>query len=432
MNRMRRKSLPEVTVTLTDIVGGGQAIGTLESGKKVFVWGGLPDETVKIQLTKQKSHFAEGFVTEVLQPGPERINPRDPDSFLSTSPWQIIDQATEQHFKASLIEEAFELHNIVLPNPIEITTIGSDYHYRNKMEYSFWVDTETNELSLAFHKRGGRGKIAIKSSSLAMPVITEVSQKVIAMLNQLGVEGRALKTLLVRANQADEVRWQLYVKDENFDATTALGLLPSGGEIILSNPQSPASVITKRLTPVQAPLSDEILDTNFRYATEGFFQINLPVYEEALRDIKQWVPENRPLLDLYSGVGSIGLTVGSDAQQTVLVEQNESAVNEMRRNITALNKNAAAVLASSEQALETITTDKTVIVDPPRAGLHKHVIEQLLDQAPERIIYLSCNPTTQARDVALLADKYGVRHHQGYNFFPKTPHTEHLIVLDKK
>jgi 23S rRNA (uracil1939-C5)-methyltransferase len=90
------------------------------------------------------------------------------------------------------------------------------------------------------------------------------------------------------------------------------------------------------------------------------------------------------------------------------------------------------VLAASEDALDYITHDATVILDPPRAGLHEKVTEKLLEAAPQRIIYLSCNPVTQARDVARLAEKYGIRHHQGYNFFPRTPHIEHLVILDKK
>ncbi|HEU0266426.1 MAG TPA: RsmD family RNA methyltransferase, partial [Candidatus Saccharimonadaceae bacterium] len=139
-------------------------------------------------------------------------------------------------------------------------------------------------------------------------------------------------------------------------------------------------------------------------------------------------------VDLYSGVGTIGLTIGGD--HVTLVESNEHAVREMERNIKALGRenSAKAILAPSESALEHITGDATIIVDPPRAGLHQDVVDRLVEVQPERIIYLSCNPVTQARDVArLCADgTYGIRHHRGYNFFPRTPHIEHLVVLDKK
>lgn len=140
--------------------------------------------------------------------------------------------------------------------------------------------------------------------------------------------------------------------------------------------------------------------------------------------------DSTPVVDLYSGVGTIGLTIGGD--NVTLVEVNEHAVREMQQNIKKLGKSGAkAVLAASENALDYISGDATIIVDPPRAGLHERVIAKLLETAPQRIIYLSCNPVTQARDVALLAEKYGIRHHQGYNFFPRTPHIEHLVVLEK-
>ena len=104
---------PTHTLTLDKIVGGGQALGTLDDGRKAFVWGGLPGEKVVVQQTKKKSSYIEGIVTELLQPSPERAIPPDPDSYLSTSPWQIMSFAAEQHYKAALIEEAFELHDIV-------------------------------------------------------------------------------------------------------------------------------------------------------------------------------------------------------------------------------------------------------------------------------------------------------------------------------
>jgi 23S rRNA (uracil1939-C5)-methyltransferase len=144
--------------------------------------------------------------------------------------------------------------------------------------------------------------------------------------------------------------------------------------------------------------------------------------------MKEWITPDIATVDMYSGVGTIGLTIGGD--NVKLVEINEHAVREMERNIAQLGKDATAVLAASENALEHITSDRTIIVDPPRAGLHEDVIERLLEEKPQRIIYLSCNPVTQARDVARLTQTYGVKAHRGYNFFPHTPHIEHLVVLD--
>jgi 23S rRNA (uracil1939-C5)-methyltransferase len=304
------------------------------------------------------------------------------------------------------------------------------------MEYSWFSSTDAisgaDTLDLAFFARGSKGKYPVDHSSLARPEITTLATAVRDLLHTKNVSARQLKTLLIRSDQNGNAVWQLYLKDEIEDIITkaeASALPAVGGEVIYSNPKSPASVITKRLASFDVTtLEDTILGTPFRYAVEGFFQVNIPVYEQALRDMGEWI-DNKPTIDLYSGVGSIGLTIGSD--NTTLIEINEHAVREMRQNIQRLGKTAEAVLAPSEQALEYITGNEVVIVDPPRAGLHADVIERLLETKPERVVYLSCNPVTQARDVAMLAEGYGVRAHRGYNFFPRTPHIEHLVVLDR-
>lgn len=432
---MTKKVLPTVSVTLDTIVGGGQSLGTLEDGRKLFTWGGLPREKVDVQLTKKKAKYVEGIVTNVIEQSNERVAPLDPDSYLSTSPWQIMTFEAEQHYKAALIEEAFELHDIVLPNIIDIYTDGVTSHYRNKVEFSWYGDVSSSgseSLHLAFFKRGSKGKIAIDRCSLLPEPMMKLAQEMRDVLQQAQITARELKTLLIRCDAKGNCVWQLYVKDTPCRFLSALesaSLSAKGGEVIYSNPKSPASVITERLASYgDVVLQDTVLGVPFNYATEGFFQVNLPVYEQSLKDMKEWVVDTKPVVDLYSGVGSIGLTIGGD--NVTLIEINEHAVREMKRNISELRINAAPILAASEQALNHITSDATVIVDPPRAGLHEDVVSRLLEVKPTRIIYLSCNPVTQARDTARLAEAYGIRAHRGYNFFPRTPHIEHLVILD--
>ncbi len=501
---MKRQSLE--TIRLDKIVGGGQALGTLADGRKCFVWGGLPGETVTVRITKKKSHLVEAIVEEVVSPSSDRIRPHDPDSYLSTSPWQIMPLEIEQAYKRQLIDDAFTLHNVTLPAAIDIYCDNVAYGYRNKVEFSWYsksimsravsqkepgavsgfglfsddtrgidADSDREEssgdtLDLAFFRRGSKGKIVIDGTSLAHPAINNLARAIRNLLRHKRVAARQLKTLLVRCDQSGSCVWQLYVKDrlpEIITANEAAKLPAQGGEIIYSDPRSPASRITERLARFgNTILTDTILGVPFRYACEGFFQVNIPVYEQALRDMKEWVPydcnsqrsgrqlgyhqkiirdprevaqifsevplaADQPILDFYAGVGTIGLTIGGG--NVTLVEINEHAVAEMQRNIAELNRtDARAVLAPSEQALNYITGKEIVIVDPPRAGLHPDVIATLLQKLPPRIIYLSCNPVTQARDVSLLQEKYEIMHHQGYNFFPRTPHIEHLIILDKK
>ena len=467
---MKRQSLE--TIHLDKIVGGGQALGTLADGRKCFIWGGLPGETVAVRITKKKSHFVEAIVEEVVSPSPDRIRPHDPDSYLSTSPWQIMPLEIEQAYKRQLIDDAFTLHNVTLPAAIDIYCDDVAYGYRNKVEFSWYSEAGEygDTLDLAFFRRGSKGKIVVDGTSLAHPAINNLARTIRDLLCHKRVAARQLKTLLVRCDQSGSCVWQLYVKDrlpEIITVDEAAKLPAQGGEIIYSDPRSPASRITERLARFgNTTLTDTILGVPFRYACEGFFQVNIPVYEQALRDMKEWagrdcntqhsgrqlghhqkiirdprevaqifsgVPlaADQPILDFYAGVGTIGLTIGGG--NVTLVEINADAVREMQRNIAELGRtDARAVLAPSEQALDYITGKEIVIVDPPRAGLHPDVIVTLLQQLPPRIIYLSCNPVTQARDVALLQQSYRIIHHRGYNFFPRTPHIEHLIILDKK
>ena len=512
---MKRQSFE--TLTLEKIVGGGQALGTLADGRKCFVWGGLPGETVTVCVTKKKSHFVEAVVEEVISPSPDRIQPRDPDSYLSTSPWQIMPLEVEQTYKRQLINDAFMLHNVALPAAINVYCDNVAYGYRNKVEFSWYsesvasravsqkepgaisgfglfsddtrgidADSDREEssgdtLDLAFFRRGSKGKIVVDGTSLAHPAINNLARAIRDLLRHKHVSARQLKTLLIRCDQSGSCVWQLYIKDRLPEIITAdeVAKLPAqGGEVIYSDPRSPASRITERLARFgNTTLTDTVLGVPFRYACEGFFQVNIPVYEQALRDMREWVPYNKArqerqldqlaahdntdsqqraisqkksgqlyvgpglfyddiravklsTIDLYAGVGTIGLTIGGD--NITLVESNADAVREMQRNITELGRtDARAVLAPSEQALDYITGKEIVIVDPPRAGLHSDVIATLLQQLPPRILYLSCNPVTQARDVALLQQHYRIAWHRGYNFFPRTPHSEHLVVLDK-
>src|SRR5690606_37463742 len=117
----------------------------------------------------------------------DRVAPKDPGSYLSTSPWQIMAFDVEQHYKAALIEEAFELHDIVLPNPISVYTDGTEWGYRNKVEFSFWFDTDTEKLDLAFFRRGTQGKIAVDGTSLAPDVINNAARAIVVVLNELEI-----------------------------------------------------------------------------------------------------------------------------------------------------------------------------------------------------------------------------------------------------
>lgn len=376
------------------LVPGGQGLGVLEDGKKAFVWNALPGEKVEFNVTKDKRSYCEGIAYHVFNCSEHRIVPKD-KCFLATSPWQIMDYAYELEQKRELVRECF-LQNHILIEPEPTKTDNKDFYYRNKMEYSLYWNNDDGKIYPAFHERGTHRKVPIEQSSIERPEIWAKASEIIAKLNAEHAEARKYQSLLIRCDQQGNTSGDLFVNGQPH--------------------------------PIMANLTDKLCGQEYSYSPNGFFQINLPVYEMVLNHIKQHISTNK-VLDLYSGVGSIGLTVARDKELT-LVEVNGAAYEEMQKN--AEDTNAKCILAKSEDVTEYIAPDQTVILDPPRAGCDAKLIEKLNEIKPKSIIYLSCNPITQARDIAMLKDNYEIKNVTPYNFFPRTPHIESLAILVRK
>lgn len=373
------------------LVPGGQGIATLDDGKKAFIWNALPGETVDFDVTKSKRSYCEGVATKIETTSPHHITPKD-DCYLATSPWQIMDYDYELAQKRELVKECFAQNHISI-EPEATKTDGKDFYYRNKMEYSLYWDNDDNMIYPAFHERGTHRKVPIKQSSIERPEIWAKAMEIFNKLNAEHAEARTFQSLLMRCDQQGNTSGDLFVNGQ-------------------PHPQMPN-------------LTDSLNGQEYSYSPNGFFQINLPVYEMVLKEIQQHIQTNK-VLDLYSGVGSIGLSVARDKELT-LVEVNVAAFGEMQKNAEGTNANC--VLAKSEDVTEYIEPDQTVILDPPRAGCDQKLIEKLNEIKPQTIVYLSCNPITQARDIALLAENYQIAKLTPYNFFPRTPHIESLAIL---
>lgn len=412
-------------VVIEKLVHGGQGLSTLPDGRKVFVWGALPGEKALVRVIKGKKSYAEAIAEEVLEASPVRVEPRDAN-YLATSPWQIVTFAAENDYKKRIIEELFTQAHVVLPN-FTLTAAGSDWHYRNKMEYSFWGDEDG--LHLALHSRGSHRKNIVQGSALALPALDKAAAAVLSELQKHDVRAGDLKTIIVRTSQDGQSAVSLFVKPETFiDVALPEGV--KGLRVYHSNPKSPASVPTKLLYEIgDATLQDKLLGTSFTYDVDSFFQVNLPIFEAALGRIKEHITEG-VLVDMYAGTGSIGLSVARQAVD--LIELDPATAAMARHNAQAAAVETQVVEASTEKALDYIVSDKPVIFDPPRAGLHQKVVEQVLRAKPPKIAYLSCNPATQARDLALLKEEYRITYFEAFNFFPHTPHIETLAILERQ
>ena len=412
------------TVSIDKLVHGGQGLASLADGRKVFVWNALPGETVEIRLIKSKRSYAEAIAEEIITSSADRIKPRE-ENYLATSPWQIMSFDHENQAKQAIVTELFMGAHVELPN-FELTHGSEEWRYRNKMEYSFWGDEQG--LHLALHQRGSHGKDIVQGSELALTAVDEGARAVLAELNQRPLRAGDLKTVIVRANQAGEVVAALFVKLDSFkELDLPAGL--KGLRVYFSNPKSPASVPTRLLQTLgDVTLQDELLGEPFSYTVDSFFQVNIPVFESALTKMKHYC-QDKLVIDMYAGVGSIGLSLAQEA--VTLVELDPASAAMARLNATSSSLRTEVIETSSEKALDYISASRTVIFDPPRAGLHAKIIDRLLEIMPPKILYLSCNPSTQARDLAKLQTSYEITYFEVFNFFPRTPHIETLAILEK-
>ena len=410
-------------LTIDKLVHGGQGMGVIGDGRKAFIWNALPGEVVRARLTRTRKDFVEGIAEEIISPSAHRIEPKE-DIYLATSPWQIMGLEYENIQKALIVSETFSREHVELPD-FSMLSDNVPFGYRNKIEFSFYGDD--SGLHYAFFNRGSHQKQIVTESALALPQINSAAKEFLQELNTHTIRAGDLKSVIFRCDQNGEVVAALFVKPETFVELKKPKVI-KGLKVYHSNPKSPASVLTKLLYQEgTTTLTDELNNTPITYDVCGFFQVNLPVFEMALKEITDATKNETKKVDMYSGVGTIGLAIGNTK---TLVELDKANIDMANHN--AQNQDVDVVHASTEKALQYIESDVALIVDPPRSGLHKDVIERILSVKPPLICYLSCNPATQARDLALLKDSYRISSFSGYNFFPKTPHIETLVILERQ
>ena len=415
------------TIKIDKLVHGGQGLGVLADGKKVFVWNSLPGETVEIELSTEKKSFAEGTATKIISASPDRVEPKDQVAYLSTSPWQIVSSEAEDRYKQAILEEVFENNTV----PLTLQPFCSTeprYGYRNKMEYSFWWDAGKKQVRLAHFARGSHERIAVDESSLAMASINGAGKKLIDFIKKNAIPSRELKSVVIRSQQDGATFIELRVINDRLKNMPWEKLGVAGFKLLATRRNAPPTEKMRFLGQWGSDsMSDKLLGSTYMYGTDGFFQIHVPIYEKALGDIKTFVKPRAAVVDLYAGVGSIGMSVTRG--KLTCVESDTVSAEFARKNL-ASRKNARVVDATSESALQEIVRSSVLIVDPPRAGLHTKVVEKIVAEKPKMIVYLSCNPATQARDLDSLTEAgYHALFARGYNFFPATPHIECLVVL---
>jgi 23S rRNA (uracil1939-C5)-methyltransferase len=435
-----------VTVDIVGLNERGYGTAKLEE-QNIFVLNALPGEKVEALIVKKKMGNLFGIAKTILIQSALRLNPKE-EHFTSCSPWQILPLKNENDIKEQQILELFHDQGLAITTTMYdgLDLAGYDsWQYRNKVEYSFYSDDQ--DLSLAYFKReGGFGKFAHTGCSLVPEPVDEIALKIVEFLKSKLILAKQLKALLLRYSFANkQVLAKLYVKDIelSFNQTELQDLFDSlenlaGLEVAYSTHKSPAAVTTQLLNSLgQNYLQETILEHQFRYLIDGFFQVNPIVFTQTALDFIQIINEipdhqELKLVDLYAGVGVLGQLVAGQVKSVLAVES-FAGIKDWALINAELNKvgNYEFIELPAEKSLESIEQGEILIIDPPRAGLSPKVVEKILEVKPQTILYLSCNPQTQARDAGLLSSQYQISFAKAYNYYPHTPHSEHLIVLSR-
>ncbi len=422
--------ITEATVKIEHLDIAGEGIG-IAGNREAHIWNALTGETVLMRIYKKQRGKFFGVAENIIEASPHRQQPRE-DHFLSCSPWSIMDFAEENRLKRELVIGLWRKMNLAASAP-EIIFDAMETGYRNKMEFSF---TEADgRIELAFFERGRHWRRPISSCELATLAIRKTAKQIITWLNSRPRDVNKLKSVIIRSNSRNETLAAIFVKNEEWPSGDGPKLDASflGFALYFSNPQSPAAVPTKLLFQIgKETLTETVLGTSLSFGVLNFFQVNVAIFEQALRAIEPWVSKEE-VVDLYAGVGTISLALQSKIKSSHLVEIDAVAVLLAKKNIVANGISTMTAEAGlAEKCLATIAADKVLIVDPPRSGLHPEVIKKIMEVRPKRLVYLSCNPTSQAKDLAAISSCYIIAASRLFNFFPRTPHIESLCVLNRK
>lgn len=413
-----------------DLDYDGSAVSFIDN-KKVKVFGVFPNERAIIFITSKKKNEYQGIPLEIVEPTPFRVKQSE-DHYLSCSPWQVIQYDYQLELKKYILKKIFELDDI------EIVRSPKIWGYRTKMEFSFFLDQNIN---LAFFKRGTyKAKYKLQNGCLlASKPMNDFAIKIVECLRNslLPLQGdqKILKGIIVRESKTcNQIISSLFVKNNDFYIQPNLKS-NEGFFIFYSNPLSPAFTFDQKIFSAGVEsLTEKIDNLKISYGIRSFFQNNIDLFLEALNDIKRGIGEGGKVLELYCGVGTIGLFLSSISKQVVGVEINEEAcdfakMNAYQNGIRNFNVLNVGVEKMDENLFENVDV---LVVDPPRSGLDQKIIKYVVKYLPKKIVYLSCNPLTQFRDFKDLSNFYRIEFFKFYDFYPQTPHIESLLILVKK
>jgi len=440
-----------VELRVDDLAFGGRGITRVDSFV-VFVDGALPGDRVTALVTKRKPHYAESFAVSILEPSPLRVAPACSHvGVCGGCRFQDLAYPEQLRHKEQQVADCLKHLGGLDATMRPIVPASRTFGYRNKMEYSFGRAPD-GTLTLGLHRRGlfdrpfdlERCHIASETSSALVAFVREKARA--AGLPSYDTRRREglLRFLVVREGmRTGQVMVNLVASEEHplFDGWAAeiRARFPSVRSVLLNTTRRLSSVASGDVERVLSG-TDRIEETleglTFEISSASFFQTNTEQAERLLETAMEGLAltGSERVLDLYSGTGTFTLPIAKRAREVVGVESNEAAVRDAERNAARNGiANVRFVTGEAERHdLEEFAVD-AIVVDPPRVGLHAHAVKRLVQSGAPRLVYVSCNPSTLGRDLALLCDeRYRLEWVRPVDMFPHTAHIECVAALSRR
>ena len=468
---MRRKKNKEFNnITIERVGSKGKSIGVADDGKTIIIEGGAPGDVVSILTTKQRKSYYQGKIIEFHKYSDIRTTPKcEHFGVCGGCKWQHIKYEEQLKFKQSEVENnLIRIGNLDLPKITPIKAAKNHYFYRNKMEYSFsdtrWLSVEEIESNkvieeknaLGFHIPGMWNKVVdINKCWLQEDFTNNIRNSIrdfsiknnIPFFNHSTQSGE-LRTLMIRTTSTGEIMIliQFYI-DNKSNRELLLNFIRE----IFPDTNSLLYVINNKANDTiydqkvechygNSFITEQMEGLKFKINAKSFYQTNSDqAYElyKIVREVSE-LSSSDIVYDLYTGTGTIALFIAKNAKKIVGIEAvpdaiiaaKENAINNKIKNVDFFVGDMKSVF--NNDFIKANGNPDVIITDPPRDGMHKKVIDQIKNIAPKKIIYVSCNSATQARDLELLKDDYDVIRSQAVDMFPQTHHVENVVLLKKK
>lgn len=464
----RKKERIEVeNVEVVDIAAEGKAIAKIND-MVVFIPQVIPGDIVNIYLKKKKKNYAEGVVLKLV-----KESPRAESAFCTNfgicggCKWQRLPYSDQLKYKCGQVfEQLTRIGKLKEPKIHEIIPSSSTLYYRNKLEFTFsnkrWLKSEEigkveNTDGLGFHVAERFDKVLDIDTCYLQP---EPSNKIRKAIRQYTIENcyeyfdireqnGLLRNLIIRTSESSGEIMLIIVfyREDEQKRIALLEYLKSSFPEITSlfyviNAKGNDTLYDQDLICYfgKPYIEEKMEELTFRVSPKSFYQTNSLQAYELYKVVRNYasLTGKEIVYDLYTGTGTIANFVASNAQKVVGIEYVPEAIEDAKINSTINNINNTCFFAGDIKDILTETfvlengNPEVVILDPPRAGLHPNVIEVLLKIQPYTIVYVSCNPATQARDLLLLSEKYNFIESQPVDMFPHTHHIENVALLKIK